>query len=184
MSTDIDLPRVIKDIASDIAGLLRDHYGLDQYSVVIGENVMGDLTRKIDIIAEDYAIDAIHKTGLKTWVVSEERGLYKLCEKPDYIVLLDPLDGSANYVSQIPFAAVSMAIYRVNGDPRATYTKPIYGVVENIFTRDIYEVFNATVFVNGVRINTYLDRDNHVFSIYSEDIDEINVIDRYFKELG
>lgn len=183
MNNDIDIFKAIKSIVDEVSGFLRDHYGLDQYNTVIGKNVMGDLTRRIDIMAEEYAIDMVSKTGLKTWVLSEEKGLYKLSEKPEYIILLDPLDGSMNYVSQIPFAAVSIAVYKMSGDLHV-YRRPLYGVVENVFTKDIYETHGNTVLVNNVKVNKYLDKGHNVFSIYFDDIEEFMIIYNYFKNTG
>ncbi len=63
----------------------------------------------------------------------------------ELLFVVDPIDGTTNFVSNIPMSAISIGVYK--------YGKPIYGIVYNIFQKDIYNVEPGNgVFLNDKRI--------------------------------
>jgi len=108
-------PRELMDItlrvAGQTAGLLRDYSELEGLEEIVGKQPLGDTTRKIDVIAEEYLIELIRNEGLNSLVVTEERGIIRVGSgDPEYVFIVDPLDGSSNYLSKIPWSAVSVAV--------------------------------------------------------------------------
>lgn len=171
-----DMRRVVEQVAS----LLRSGFGDEDYSRVIGVGVGGDQSRYIDVVAEEHIVKGIQGLGTRAWVVSEERGVWALSSKPEVVFLVDPLDGSLNYVLRIPFASISIAAYPVG----ASIVEPFYGVVYNIFTGDSIELCDGEVFFNGVKVNSYLGLEEgyNVLSVYTENLEHLEKIKRAFGE--
>ncbi len=112
MNTNIDvkeLRRIVERIGGQTAGLLRDLSG-EKLDEVVARQKLGDTTRRIDIIAEDYVLDMIRNTGIPSLVITEERGIVLIGDKPELIYVIDPLDGSTNYIIGVPWSAVSIAV--------------------------------------------------------------------------
>ncbi|MGV8174904.1 MAG: bifunctional fructose-bisphosphatase/inositol-phosphate phosphatase [Methanothrix sp.] len=74
----------------------------------------GTPTKRIDRAAEDAVLDVLRASGLAFRVLSEEIGEVSIGEKPepDYFLHLDPLDGTFNAISGIPFYSVSIYLSR------------------------------------------------------------------------
>ncbi len=133
-------------IGTELVRFLRENIGRAELGVEIGRGVTGDTTRKIDLMAEEYLVDLFKSKGVNAWVLSEERGLYEIARNPDYLVLADPLDGSLNYVLEIPFSAVSIAVYPMS---ELSYGRVVYGFVSNVFRDEKYEYLNGVVYLNN-----------------------------------
>ncbi|MHC1630643.1 MAG: bifunctional fructose-bisphosphatase/inositol-phosphate phosphatase [Methanoculleaceae archaeon] len=89
--------------------------------VAIGAD--GTPTLRIDRVAEDAAIDVIREGGFGGHVISEELGECRMGEDDD-IIFLDPVDGTFNAITGIPFYAVSFGHAR-NG-------RVLEGLVRNL----------------------------------------------------
>jgi myo-inositol-1(or 4)-monophosphatase len=177
----LSLCRAYRRVVEDASSLLREYYGLDYYVEVVGKGVSGDISRRIDIVVEDYIVDRVLSTGFKSWVLAEERGLRKLVEVPEHILVVDPLDGSLNYALRIPFAAVSLAVYT----PEArSITEAVYCIVRHVFTGDTVELCNGRVHYNRVEVQSRLDKGREVLSIYTESHRVLGVIREAFTKQG
>ena len=80
-------------------------------SVAISKNSKGSFTSTIDTMAEQAIIDVIHKYYPDHNILSEE--LYPdtvLDNKADFWII-DPLDGTKNFIRGIPHFAISIAFY-------------------------------------------------------------------------
>uniref|UniRef100_A0A7C2BKW5 Inositol-1-monophosphatase n=1 Tax=Thermosphaera aggregans TaxID=54254 RepID=A0A7C2BKW5_9CREN len=179
-----ELFKIIKRVSESLTGLLRQYYGDASYSEVVGLGVTGDTSRRIDIVAEEHAVEELRRTGLEVWVVSEERGLYRLSEKPDYIVLIDPLDGSLNYSIGVPFASVSLALFPYKKLNPQSIPEEVVGVVENIFTREWYGVIGHEVYVEGRLVNSYPMHRTGIASVYFDTIEELKSLRDFFRNRG
>ncbi len=179
-----ELFEIIRSVSESLTGLLRECYGDTAYSEVIGLGVTGDTSRRIDIVAEEHAVEELRRTGLSIWVVSEEKGLYKLSEKPDYVVLIDPLDGSLNYSVGVPFASVSLAVFPYKQLNPQSIPEDVVGVVENIFTREWYGVIGREVYVDGRLVESYPAQRTGIASVYFDTIEELKNLRDFFKNRG
>lgn len=70
----------------------------------------GTPTKSIDKVAEDAALSPLMAWGKGFRVLSEELGEMVIGGVPDYFMHLDPLDGTYNAVSGIPFYSISIFI--------------------------------------------------------------------------
>lgn len=79
----------------------------------VGIGASGDKTYQIDKVAEDLILSGLDESGEALTIISEELGIRDL-KGGGRKVLIDPVDGSRNAVSGIPFYCTSIAV--VDGD--------------------------------------------------------------------
>jgi fructose-1,6-bisphosphatase/inositol monophosphatase family enzyme len=123
----------------------------------IGLGADGTITKYVDKIAEDAAINTIQKSKTKVNVLSEEIGF--IDNGAEYTFVLDPLDGTRNAARGIPFYSVSLAV----GKKRLSDVE--YGIVKNIPTGDLFVAekgFGA--FYNNKRIGVPELPDKEILS--------------------
>ncbi len=72
------------------AGIARDRVNR------FGENALAG-----DVACEETVINSLLKSSLRFRVISEEHGTLDLAEDPEYLAVLDGIDGSAEYVSGV-----------------------------------------------------------------------------------
>jgi len=96
----------------------------------IGVGADGTVTKYVDKIAEDAALDFLNKSKLKVNILSEEIGLVDNSSK--YTFVLDPIDGTRNASRGIPFYSVSLAV------GKSKISDISYGIVKNIPTGDVF----------------------------------------------
>ncbi len=80
--------------------------GTARASKQMGRGAGGDLSRRIDLIAEKAVIDIVRKRGIDATIIGEECG--RIEGKRGYIVM-DAIDGTTNAVRGIPFYCCSIA---------------------------------------------------------------------------
>jgi len=68
-----------------------------------------DITRKIDMAAEQALDNALSKRSLSARIISEELGDRIVGKHPDFMLVFDPIDGSTNAACGIPFFCTSLA---------------------------------------------------------------------------
>lgn len=72
----------------------------------MGRGAGGDMSRKIDLIAEKTVIDLVRRRGVDSTIIGEECG--RIEGKKGYLVM-DAIDGTTNAVRGIPFYCCSLA---------------------------------------------------------------------------
>jgi len=113
----------------------------------MGLGADGTITKYVDKIAEDAAVNFLNKSKLKVNVLSEEVGL--LDRGAEYTFVLDPIDGTRNAYRGIPFYSISIAI------GKTSISDVEYGIVKNIPSGDIFTAEkDLGAFYNGNRIGT------------------------------
>jgi len=120
--------------------------------VPLGRGAGGDKTFPVDKWAEDIVIAALekaHKAGESFTLISEELGIRKFGDGKK-VVLVDPIDGSNNAKSGIPFFSTSLAL--LNGETLSTLA---VGYVINLAMGDEFWAVRAQgAYKNGKRIRT------------------------------
>jgi len=96
----------------------------------VGLGADGTVTKYVDKIAEDAAINYLNKSKIKVNVLSEEAGF--IDNGAEYTFVLDPLDGTRNAYRGIPFYSISIGV------GKKTLSDVEYGVVKNIPTGDVF----------------------------------------------
>src|SRR5512140_2209081 len=131
-----------------IAAILAKEGG----TVPLGKGAGGDKTFPVDKWAEDIIIAALEQAqreGEGFTLISEEMGVRKFGEG-EKIVLVDPIDGSNNAKSGIPFFSTSLAL--LSGRTLDTLAA---GYVVNLAAGDEFWALRGKgAFKNGSRIRT------------------------------
>jgi myo-inositol-1(or 4)-monophosphatase len=111
-----DLLKLCDAAAGAVADAVDEMTGRSSSGQVVRMGADGTPTKKIDGVAENAVLDTLRASGLGFLVLSEEIGEVSIGKdrSPDYFLHLDPLDGTFNAVSGIPFYSVS--IYLSKGD--------------------------------------------------------------------
>ncbi|QIW23413.1 D-fructose 1,6-bisphosphatase [Sulfolobus sp. S-194] len=152
---------VLIKITKEIISFLyeeKDKQGIDK---IIGKHG-NDVTRVIDKKSEELIFDRLNHSGYKFMFVSEESGVVNK-ENYEYIAIIDPLDGSTNYLNGIPWSSVSIAVYKKGEkDILSSFT----GVVGNIFTKKIYSYDENFSYVDDERITTLNPPDKLLIIAY------------------
>jgi myo-inositol-1(or 4)-monophosphatase len=127
----------------------------------LGVGAAGDKTFLIDKKAEEIVIDGLDETGEALTVISEEAGI-KDIRGGGKKALIDPIDGSKNAISGIPFFCTSIAIADGNtiGDIDLAY------VVNLISGDEFWAEKGKGAFLNAKRI--YAQKDDVFYLIAFE----------------
>ena len=137
-----------KKMCDGISVILAKEGGM----VPLGKGAGGDKTFPVDQWAEDIIIAALekaHQQGESFTLISEELGIRKFGEGKK-IVLVDPIDGSNNAKSGIPFFSTSLAL--LNNETLSTLA---VGYVINLAVGDEFWAVRAQgAYKNGKRIRT------------------------------
>lgn len=72
----------------------------------VGRGAGGDISRKIDLVAEKAAIEVLRKRGVDATIIGEECG--RIEGKNGYVIM-DAIDGTTNASRKIPFYCCSLA---------------------------------------------------------------------------
>jgi fructose-1,6-bisphosphatase/inositol monophosphatase family enzyme len=135
MELDIDF---LKQLAENVYNSVNPLLGTKEAAKKSKKGAGGDMTMKIDQVAEDVIVDSLEKSYVNILLISEELGEKYIGEeekarKNQNILIVDPLDGSNNAVRGVPYCSVSIA-YAI-GKRMEDIKK---AVVLNLNTKDIY----------------------------------------------
>jgi len=116
-----------------------------KFGSAIGIGAYGTVTKYIDKLAEDAAVDLLKRSKVKVNLLSEEIGFIDRGSK--YTFVLDPIDGTRNAYRGIPFYSVSLAV------GKSKLSDVEYGIVKNIPTGDTFTALKGHgAFLNKNRI--------------------------------
>ncbi|MFX1597584.1 MAG: inositol monophosphatase family protein [Promethearchaeota archaeon] len=136
---------------------------------VVGLNPSETLTRKIDEAAEKVIIETLHQYGVPTYLISEELGeRYIGGEKAEISLVVDPIDGSKNAISGIPFYSTSLALGKYRADQKIDSLS--LGVVKNLVSGETFHAIKGDgSFWNNKKIITSKDKrfDEALVSFYA-----------------
>jgi myo-inositol-1(or 4)-monophosphatase len=105
-----------------------------------------DIFTSTDQEAELSIIDTLKNFNPSTPILCEERGLLSN-QTSDFLWVVDALDGTVNYIHQIPFFSVSIALLRKN--------EPVVGVIYAPLFNDLYYAARGIgAFKNQARLLT------------------------------
>lgn len=125
--------QIIEEISQKVSPYIKD---LSQIKP-LQKNPKGDITLTIDSVAEKCTEKILRKNHLSGVMIGEEYGEKKIGKgAPEFILLLDPIDGSHNAKRGIPFfsAVVSFTPYLEN----PTLQDVEVGMVKNLISGDIF----------------------------------------------
>ncbi|MCE4611797.1 MAG: hypothetical protein F7B17_07505 [Desulfurococcales archaeon] len=169
-----ELRRIALKASSEAAALLRDLACDDKYTAKVkGETI------RADIESESYLVDLLRReVGGGLAVVSEERGLDG---KPEGLVaIIDPLDGSTNYSSCIPWASVSVAFAKKG----SSGWELVAGAVAPVFWGYPLSFLRGGGCFEGEARARRKEHPPRVLSVYVERSQAASTVLRVLEELG
>ncbi len=98
----IDIGKEVRDVIANFIKENKDY----------GEMILKrpkDITRKMDMAAENALDKALLSRGLSARIISEELGDRIVGNHPVFMLVVDPIDGSTNATCGIPFFCTSIA---------------------------------------------------------------------------
>lgn len=103
-----------------------------------------NLVTRADLESEKLILSRLHDVFPEHNIISEEKG--KIYRGSEYTWVIDPLDGTISFASNIPVFSVSIGLLKNN--------KPILGVVYNVAKRELYFAQKGRgAFLNDKRIH-------------------------------
>jgi len=133
-----------------------------------------DVTRKIDLFAEEALEQALQSRNLCARIISEELGDHIAPEggEPEFTLIFDPIDGSTNAILGIPFFCSSIA-YAPKLE-HVTFDDLQASVVATIYGKTYYAVKGDHAYVDGKKLPCDMKgKTKRVFSIYTYGADLI-----------
>lgn len=98
----------LKTACLEVRKTVKDLVGTAEGNTKMGVGAGGDISRKIDLIAEKKVIDIIKESGKNPTIIGEECGIIKGNDNDGYIIM-DAIDGTTNVTRSIPFNCCSLA---------------------------------------------------------------------------
>ena len=176
-----------KNVYNEIKDLLGTSEGASKISLGAG----GDISRKIDIVAETAVLNTIKSNNISPVIIGEECGIVNLNKSfssssssssslssssssnnnDNGFVIMDAVDGTANAIRGIPFSCCSLAF--ANEFKLSSVTD---AVVLDLFTGDIYSASKQKgSFFNNKKISVRNEKDfSSITSL--EDLKMIDVV--------
>ncbi|MCQ6254047.1 bifunctional fructose-bisphosphatase/inositol-phosphate phosphatase [Methanocaldococcus sp.] len=153
-----------KNIAKEIESSILKYFGKKEKSYVVGKSPSGDDTEIFDKISEDIALKFLKPLNVN--IVSEEIGI--IDNGSEWTVVIDPVDGSFNFINGIPFFAFCFGVYKNN--------KPYYGLTYEFITKSFYEAYyKKGSYLNGEKIKVKEFNPNDItISYYPNNKIDIN----------
>ena len=129
--------------------LRRDFYEVE--ALQVSRKGASDFVSAADLRAEEIIFQSLSKARPKYGFLMEERGEVEGSDNSNRFIV-DPLDGTTNYLHSIPHCAISIALERDR--------QPYAGVVYNPITDDLYYAEKGEgAFLNDRRIRVSTKKD-------------------------
>ncbi|WP_175059444.1 bifunctional fructose-bisphosphatase/inositol-phosphate phosphatase [Thermococcus sp. 2319x1] len=145
------------NLAKDIEREVMPLFGTKKAGEFIGFSPSGDKTKLVDKVAEDVVLEYLRPLGIN--VVSEEIG--NIEAGSEYTIVVDPIDGSFNFIQGIPIFGFSFAVFKNE--------KPAYAMIYEFITKNVYEgIPGEGAYLNGERIRVrHLNENSISVSFYT-----------------
>jgi len=136
----------LKTACVEVRKSVKDLIGTAEGNTKMGLGAGGDISRKIDLIAEEKVIETIKQSGINPTIIGEECGTIK--GNDGGYIIMDAIDGTTNVTRSIPFNCCSLAY--------ATETKltsVVDAAIIDFATGDLYYASKGKgAFLNGNKI--------------------------------
>ena len=147
----MDTNKILREASRRIYEAVKDMAGTEKAAGDFGRGAGGDISRNIDITAENIVLDYLKEINFECVVLGEECGRVELSDKPKGFVIMDAIDGSANAVRGVPFFCSSLAFATENKLSSITD-----GVITNLANGDMYWASkNKGSFLNKEQIKVH-----------------------------
>lgn len=109
----VDWLDILIDCAENMKRAVNPLFGSSEAKDGFGRGAGGDITKRIDLAAEDALVRTLQEHSVSCTLVSEEAGVKLIGAHPsEFYVTADPVDGTTNAVRGLPFVDISLAASR------------------------------------------------------------------------
>lgn len=147
--------------AAKEAASILNIYAQDHSKLSISYKSRNDLVSQADKDAEQAILQVVRERTPEIAIVAEESGTSANLDESQYTWLIDPLDGTTNFLHGIPHYAVSIGLVARAGTvlipntPPLEVNTPILGVVYDPNRQEMFSaIYQDGCFLNGQRIYT------------------------------
>lgn len=131
----------IEGILKKIGKKIRKNFKYDL--ITFYEKKPGEVVSNVDIQTNKDIVKFLKENYPKYGIISEE--LPKIKSKSEYSWIIDPLDGSRNFINKIPFFSISIALKKLK--------KTVAGFIYDPIQNDFYYAFKSKgAFINNKKI--------------------------------
>lgn len=148
------------EIIKEVSRATRPYFGKPEAGEKVKMGADGTPTSLIDVISEERVVHILKEAPVYSYIVSEEIGELKLGkgtkrsvsltqelrrsdipeeEKPKFIFLVDPIDGTSNAIKEIPAFAISIAVASVPEGRVATLNDVELAFISNLANGNFFE---------------------------------------------
>ncbi|WP_321468758.1 inositol monophosphatase family protein [Halarcobacter sp.] len=130
----------LKEIILEAGKILRDGYFSKKD---VNFKAKKDLVTKYDVAVENFLKEKFSDEFKDFNLIAEESNNENI--EFNNSIIIDPIDGTTNFVNQVPHTAISVGVYKDK--------KPYIGIVYNPILDELYEAqINCGAFLNGEKI--------------------------------
>jgi len=159
---------VLQEASLRVYNNVKHLAGTEESGGDFGRGAGGDISRKIDIVAEKTVLDYLREIKFDCIVLGEECGRVELSKNPKGFIIMDAIDGSTNAVRGIPFFCCSLAFATDNKLSSITDS-----VVMNLSNGEMYHATKGKgAFLNEKRIHT--NEKNNLYFVVGLDMSGIS----------
>lgn len=145
---------VLEEAARRVYNNVRHLPGTKESAGDFGRGAGGDISRRIDILAEKTVLDYLREINFSCKVFGEECGLVEILDNPEGFIIMDAVDGSTNAVRGIPFSCCSLAF--ATSDKLSSVTD---AVIIDLYNGDLYSASKGNgAFMNGRKITVHKEK--------------------------
>lgn len=135
--------QIARETALMAGGLLQDRFG---NIGEVSQKGRGNIATDVDRYVEGKVLSVLQEEYPEASMLGEETGSIGRDDLEGLVWVVDPLDGTRNYASEVPFYSVVIGLV-VDGEP-------VVGVNYDPVRKDLYEAeLGKGAFLNGKRIN-------------------------------
>jgi len=152
----MDLLDLLKEACNQVYYQTRGLVGTKQGNEKLGRGAGGDISRRIDVVAEAAVMEIVKKHNFNPTIVAEESGT--IDGEDDGFLVMDAIDGTTNTSRAIPFYCCSLA-YATD----VKLTSVIDAAIIDLSRGDLYHASDqGGAFINNTQIHVskFIDSDN------------------------
>ena len=148
------------EIIKEVSRAIRPYIGTPEAGEKVKIGADGTPTSLIDVVSEEIVVHTLKEAPVYSYIISEEIGELRLGkgtkraitltqelrrddlseeEKPRFIFLVDPIDGTSNAIKEIPAFAISIAVASVPDGRVATLNDVELAFISNLANGNFFE---------------------------------------------
>ncbi|MEM4255529.1 MAG: inositol monophosphatase family protein [Candidatus Norongarragalinales archaeon] len=154
-------------LAETVFRNIQQYSNLTKRKFLLAKSPGGDQQFGIDKVAERAVFEILKKSKEDVAYYSEGRGLVNLSKKPEYLFVIDPIDGTRPSAAGLESCTVSIAVAKYSKD--AALKDVIFALVKELKTGDYFvaeENKPIKFFRDGVAVKTTLSQNDSIEKMF------------------